>query len=575
MLEAAVSHPLPAGSSPAGSQNARARKARVLDELCVPFFFFDLAGTVIYANTRAHRDLRYEDGDLIGKEISQLDGSLSQELWHQIREAICQERTLNYESHLVARDGRVLLGEFQFQYYENGGGAFIVALVTDVSQRKEVEASIIAARESAMEYASQLAEKTRIAEDALRSVSALKLKQDGDYYLTSLLLQPFQQNKAERGEVEIDWLVKQKTGFSYRKWNSEIGGDFCSSDKVVLKGRNYNMFVIADAMGKANQGASGALILATIINTYVERTRKTAQLSNSAPERWLRLLYEELRAGFAGFQGAMMIGAVIGLADIQTRFIYFFNAEQPRAVSYYNGRAGYVGRAESLRKIGMPGTAEEIVIELYALRPGESLIFGSDGRDDVRLNGGDEVNHDDHFFLSLVEAAGGILENIYELTGRTGTIIDDYSLLSITSPVKARRRPSAVVRELLAYYRHTRDAAALDRVLATEPANAEALALAANYYLKCGRISEGVICLERYLNVRPLELRAIHSLVWLYCVQKNFEAAADIAERITYREVPATGRKNRNKILTLLATIYRKTGNPRETTIRDRIDPLV
>lgn len=346
------------------------------------------------------------------------------------------------------------------------------------------------------------------------------------------------------------------------------------ADTVVLRGRRYNMFVIADAMGKANQGASGALILATIINTYVERTKKTAQLAHVSPERWLRLLYEELRAGFAGFHGAMMIAAAIGLADVETQFLYFFNAEQPRPVSFFNGRANYIGREENLCKIGMPGPAEEVVIELYQLKSGESVIFGSDGRDDVKLAGNNEINHDDKFFPALVESGKGILSKIQELTERAGAIIDDYSLLRITSLVEPPRRESTVTRALLAYYRNTRDKAALDLVILREPANPEGLALASNLFLKTGRIPEGIDCLQRYLDMRPQELRVIYSLVWLYCVQRDFENAADIAERITYREITGADTKYQKKILTLLATIYRKTGNAREKNIRDRISLL-
>ena len=69
--------------------------------------------------------------------------------------------------------------------------------------------------------------------------------------------------------------------------------------------------------------------------------------------------------------------------------------------------------------------------------------------------------------------------------------------MRITSPAEGPGREPTVTRELLTYYRDTRDKAALDLVPVREPANPEALDLASNLFLKTGGIPEGIDCLQR------------------------------------------------------------------------------
>lgn len=549
--------------------NPAARKAFVMDALSVPCFFFDLNGTVLYANESAYEGLGYADGELEGVDITDLDSSFSAGIWNEVRDSIIVDSSLKYESHISRKTGEVIPYEFHFQYFERSGERLICALAFDIHDRKNMEADIISAREAALETAVELKRKTRIAEEALERVNALKLRQDGDYYLTSMLLKPFQVNGAE-GPAQVKWLVKQKTQFTYRKWQSEIGGDICMAEPVVLRNRKYTFFVAADAMGKANQGACGALLLGTIVRTYLERTKKSGQIAQVFPERWLRHLHDELCAGFFGFDSLMMISVFAGLVDEQSGWLYYFNAEQPRPVSYLGGTARFIGRDETCAKIGMPATSAEVVIELHQLSSGETLFVGSDGKDDIRLAGGQNVNEDSELFLRIVEKSQGDLDTILTETEKAGKLIDDYSVLSVS--LALRERPhSEEVEVLWSEYRSGKNPEAPQRILELDPNHTGALAAISNRYLQQADVVAGAEYLRRYAELRPDDLKALFALAWQYWKRKETGLAIDVAERISNRDASLQNPKLRKKILSLLAGIYKEQKNPRETLIRARI----
>jgi len=546
-------------------------RGEILDKLELPFFLLDQNGRIAYANGGAYRCLKYPIGQLLGLAIGELDEALSDALWQHIKAAITNEGRLRYESHVKTFDGQLIPYEFLFQSCDILNGRYISTLAFDIASRKEVEADILAARESAMQNAEDLRDKTKLAEEALAHVRELKQKQDGDYYLTSMLLEPFQINRAKQGKIEVDWFIRQKTRFTYRKWQAEIGGDFVNADHVTLRGRRFTFFVIADAMGKANQGAGGALILATIVSAYLRRTEKTQHLAGLYPERWLRLLYEELQAAYEGFSGQMMVAASVGLVDEENRYLFFFNAEQPRPVSYISGVAKYVGSDNLLSKIGMPIGREDFHVELYRLSPGEKIIFGSDGRDDVRRQDTGEINFQDTFFLRLVEAAEGNLAAIHEATLAQAEIIDDYSLLSLQIARYYHEVKSATARELFAYFRETGDALALEKILERNGGDSQAIAMLANYYLKAGEMRRSIAYIHRYLDVKPDDLKAVYSLMRQYLALRDFEKAADTAERITHRYCMADQKEYWRRILKLLLQIYVEHKNSRSEIIRARL----
>ncbi|HMZ61935.1 MAG TPA: SpoIIE family protein phosphatase, partial [Leptospiraceae bacterium] len=88
------------------------------------------------------------------------------------------------------------------------------------------------------------------------------------------------------------------------------------------------------------------------------------------------------------------------------------------------------------RKLGFPEWLDNVQVGMVELAPGDILISGSDGRDDIELpemiNGERVINEDEFQFLRRIEEAGADLQKIYEGISGFGKIIDDFSLLKIT-----------------------------------------------------------------------------------------------------------------------------------------------
>lgn len=265
----------------------------------------------------------------------------------------------------------------------------------------------------------------------LSRVRALREAQDADYFLTTLLLEPLQRNALKHPSLESSILVQQKKRFDFRKWRAEIGGDLCITDTVRLGGKEYAVFINGDAMGKSLQGAGGAIVLGTVFHAALSRPQRAASAS---PEEWLRECYEELQNVFVSFDGSMLVSAVAGLIDIGEGILYHFNAEHPRTVLYRDGSARFLAESH-LMKIGVRGQEEFFRVMREELKPGDVIIAGSDGRDDLctgnEADGTRIINADENLFLRIVEKSGAHLEAIQTELSRTGEITDDLSLIRI------------------------------------------------------------------------------------------------------------------------------------------------
>ena len=78
------------------------------------------------------------------------------------------------------------------------------------------------------------------------------------------MIEPLGQNNAFSKNVEIEFFVKQKKNFIFRKREYELGGDINISENIELQGKKYIVFLNGDAMGKSIQGAGGVLVLGTV-----------------------------------------------------------------------------------------------------------------------------------------------------------------------------------------------------------------------------------------------------------------------------------------------------------------------
>jgi hypothetical protein len=277
-------------------------------------------------------------------------------------------------------------------------------------------------------------ERTEQLQKTLSEVQNLKLQQDGDYFLTSLLIRPLMVNQVRSKSVTIDFFIKQKKTFEFKNKIYEIGGDICIANQIRLRGKDYTIFINGDAMGKSIQGAGGALVLGVVFRAVITRTQMNTQ-NDILPEMWLKNCFIELQNVFVSFDGSMLISVVMGLIEEKTGMMYFINAEHPWSVLYRDGKASFLEEEIVTRKIGILGLDGQLMVKTFHLQQGDMVIIGSDGRDDLLL-GYDEsgqriINENEEKFLRNVELGKGDIKAITDSVLKSGELTDDYTLLKI------------------------------------------------------------------------------------------------------------------------------------------------
>jgi hypothetical protein len=278
-------------------------------------------------------------------------------------------------------------------------------------------------------------ERTRELQKTLTQVQTLKLQQDGDYFLTTLLIKPLMVNEAISNHIKIDFFIKQKKTFEFKNKTYDIGGDMCIANNIKLRGKNYCVFINGDAMGKSIQGAGGALVLGVVFRSIIERTKIFKPNMELFPEQWLKICFIELQNVFTSFDGSMLVSIVMGLIEENTGGLFFLNAEHPWTVLYRDGKAEFLEHQLYLHKVGMLGLDGSLTIQTFQMHPGDSIIIGSDGRDDIMLGMDTEgirnINEDGDQFLKHVEAGKGELKGITDAILKMGEFTDDYTLIKL------------------------------------------------------------------------------------------------------------------------------------------------
>ncbi len=432
-------------------------------------------------------------------------------------------------------------------------------------------ASIKDGRMKLQEYASQLEEKvlerTNDLKTTLEEVQALKVQQDGDYFLTARLLKPLGANTADSENVGIDVFIKQKKQFHFKHWADEIGGDMCLSDSIRLQDRKYVFFSNADAMGKSMQGAGGALVLGSVLRSIVERTKLADAVNLQSPERWLKNAFLELQKVFESFDGSMLVSMILGLVDDEAGLLYYMNAEHPHAVLYRSGAASFVDDRSMFRKLGTPVEEGRLSVSTFQMHPGDVVLLGSDGRDDILLSEGSDgrvVNQDESMFVRRVEESGGSLDRIVDSLLNGGELTDDLSLMRISfredGPLPAARTPEVgkTLKECGIALRKGRlddAAAALSRASELAPLDPFVWKYRARLAFRRGEFQEAGEAALMFLQSHPSDTRSLYAAA--YCLRKtgDYARAADLGERLRLRE-PENVRNLRN-----LAVIHLATGH--------------
>lgn len=408
-------------------------------------------------------------------------------------------------------------------------------------------------------------ERTNELAETLEHVNSLKVQQDGDYFLTSLLIDPLNSNYAHNDKIKVDFFVEEKKKFRFRRWEKEIGGDICFAHSLDLRGKPYTLFLNADAMGKSMQGAGGILVLGAVLKSVTERTLLSAVEKNLFPEKWLRNIFVELQKVFESFDGSMLISCVFGLVDEENGFIYMINAEHPWTVLYRDKTAGFIEDEMTFHKLGTQGVKKKIWIRTFELQYNDILIIGSDGRDDLLLGMGQEnqriINEDEFAFLRHVENADGDILRVVEEIKKAGDITDDLSLLRLESRIQPvpvdenEHRILRLVQEAFIEKRYERAIHLIESSLSI-PRLPEIWMILIRSLIKLKKYPEAQMYSCRFIDMHPGYNEFIYYAALSSFYSRKMNLAADIGERLRLRQ------PGNIKNLILLAEIYRAMKNP-------------
>ncbi|TGM57783.1 SpoIIE family protein phosphatase [Leptospira adleri] len=407
-------------------------------------------------------------------------------------------------------------------------------------------------------------QRTEELKQSLEQVNRLKIQQDADYFLTSLLINPLSSNKNTSEIVKTEFYTKQKKSFEFKGKTYEIGGDILISGNVELCGKRYVVFVNGDAMGKSIQGAGGALVMGTVFNTILTRSGINSQKDKS-PERWLKEAFLELQKIFESFDGSMYISIVLGLVEESSGLLYYINAEHPWTVLYRDRVASYIEDELTLRKIGIPENEQHLTIKTFRMLPGDTIVIGSDGRDDLLIGRAEDriINEDQEQFLRRVEEGYGDLREVYDRILKFGALVDDFTLLKITyhpeaevssispPPTKSYQEALDYGKELLEKNRISEGLETLEKALELYPKNEQILKVLGKFYLREKDYAKSIGYWETLLDRNADSSDLLYHASLCYKMLKFYQKAADLGERAFLQDPSLL------KNLINLADIYR------------------
>ncbi|MBK9500674.1 MAG: SpoIIE family protein phosphatase [Leptospiraceae bacterium] len=353
----------------------------------------------------------------------------------------------------------------------------------------------------------KVVERTKEVMEKMDVIKALNIQQDGDYYLTSLIERPLGTNYNKSKNVKTEFYVEQKKRFQFKNRNSELGGDICISGNLRFgDGKDrYVFFFNGDAMGKSMQGAGGAIVAGTVVNSILARSARNNKIQKISPKDWITETYLELDSVFKTFDGSMLMSCACGVINEKTGQMWYFNAEHPWGVIYRDGKADFIESGLNLRKLGTIIEGNVFQVQEFQFCNGDIFFAGSDGRDDldISLNGGRDMNEDETKFLRAVESSAGEITKLVEIIHSLGKVTDDLSLIRIEFHDKEEE----------------------------QSATSELIGEAKNL-INSGSVLEGISKLLEHLNQKPEDLSALEILSNLYYEQKEYREASFYMEKI-------------------------------------------
>jgi len=422
-------------------------------------------------------------------------------------------------------------------------------------------------------------DRTRELTESLQKVNELKVQQDGDYFLTSLLIKPLGRNFAQSETVHIEFLTKQKKKFEFKNRHHEIGGDLSAAHNITLQGRKYIVYMNSDAMGKSIQGAGGALVLGSLFQSIIERTKLSQLISNQSPERWLKNTFVELHKIFESFDGSMLVSLIMGLIDEENGFMYHMNAEHPWIVLYRDGKSEFITSDLDFRKLGSLGEEGQLFIRTFQLMPVDILFGGSDGRDDIVISdptGNKFINEDHELFLHHVEIGNGKMQETVDSIVGKGELYDDLSLIRIEylgaalpSHSYEYEKNLKFAKEQISKKNLPEARKIINELFEKEGVFPEGLKVLSTIEAEDKKYLEAARAGEKYTQLVPSDTDMFYQTSYNYFKAGENELSISFGERLRLRD------PNDLKVLKLLFDVYLENKNKKQISgIIERISTL-
>ncbi|MBS0617418.1 MAG: SpoIIE family protein phosphatase [Spirochaetes bacterium] len=483
--------------------------------------------------------------DLFGDDIRKrplCELFLNREHWQDFLAKLDSDGGIFGSMDLLRSDGSHLQAQTACTLRKGTAGENIgyLLIVRDESEERSLRHDL---ERSYRELEEKVVQRTSELRKTLDEVQRLKQMQDGDYFLTTLLLEPLSLNSVDSQNFSIETFTRQKKTFAFKAREYEIGGDLNIACTLQLRQKKYTLVLNGDAMGKSIQGAGGILVLGSLMRAIIERSRLSPIEREYYPERWLKNAINEIQLVFESFNGSMMVSAIIGLLDDETGCLYYVNAEHPAPVVFRDNCAAFIDQGTPVRKIGIPGVYAQTRVRIFRLLPNDVLFFGSDGKDDLLLESIDairKVNEDENLFVRAVEKSQGSLQKIIAQIERSGEIMDDLSLLRIAyhpQQIKAPANLSVARGKLLQALAESKNANDVERCRAlceshinAYPDDADAIARMGRFYKNGRNYAAAIDCFERLRLRGKASLKVLQLLVDLHAYSGNLARAAQILE---------------------------------------------
>ncbi|MEM7184256.1 MAG: SpoIIE family protein phosphatase [Spirochaetota bacterium] len=390
-----------------------------------------------------------------------------------------------------------------------------------------------------------------------------------DYFLISQLLNPLQALQGNTKTLETNIFLEHKKKLNVRAKTMDIGGDYNFYQEIHILGRSFLFFTNADAMGKSLQGAGGAIVYGASLKSQLMRYQFNKNEIN-LPELWLREIFYDLQDIFASFDCNMLMSGIIGLVDLQNYICYYINAEHPYPVLWRDNKASFLPHKHILKKVGTPQAfLPEFSIEVVKLSENDTLILGSDGRDDILLTQAlkkylkenkvdlsqtdgtsaksveSSLNDDEQLFLKIVEIANGDIKEVSNIIKTYSQTTDDLSLVSLkmNNPNKEGLPPidESFLKEVSNLYRQNEYDSAL-KLLNSEfnkqpfdIFNVTLMNLLIKLYKKLNLVQQAEILEYLIYFLKPENERFLQARVEKNMKKKQWGIAADFIEVLRIR----------------------------------------